>query len=229
MKKKQKPAGSPCAVVATAHTLRGLQLAAELRARDGVDLVEIRLDQLAAQESTVARALPQITLPLLLTARHPSEGGAKGVSMTRRRSLMQQFLPMAAMVDVEIRSARAFEHLLFEAKERGIQRILSFHNFNRTPDFRFLTEVIKQARCLGADVVKIATELRGPADLATLLSIQVASKQGVATMGMGRLGKVSRLLLPSAGSLLVYGYLDRPQVNGQWPAEEVFRRLQEVM
>jgi 3-dehydroquinate dehydratase-1 len=48
-------------------------------------------------------------------------------------------------------------------------------------------------------------------------------------MGMGPLGKVSRLVLPSAGSLLVYGYLDRPQVEGQWPAEEVARRLREVM
>ena len=48
-------------------------------------------------------------------------------------------------------------------------------------------------------------------------------------MGMGPLGKVSRLVLPSVGSLLVYGYLDRPQVEGQWPAQEVARRLQEII
>jgi 3-dehydroquinate dehydratase-1 len=47
-------------------------------------------------------------------------------------------------------------------------------------------------------------------------------------MGMGPLGKVSRLVLPMAGARLVYGYLDRPQVEGQWPAEMLSARLAEL-
>ncbi|MEI7863739.1 MAG: type I 3-dehydroquinate dehydratase [Chthoniobacterales bacterium] len=229
MKQKQKPIGSSCAVVATAHTVRGLRLAAELAPHDDVDYVEIRLDQLAAQESTVAAALPAIRRPILLTARHPAEGGAKGVPMAHRRFLLQRFLPLAAMVDVEIRSAKAFNNVLLEARHRGIKQILSFHNFRTTPDPRVLLRMIKDGKKLGADIVKLATQLLGPADLATLLFVQATSEQGVATMGMGQLGKVSRLVLPAAGSALVYGYLDRPQVDGQWPVEDVARRLQEVM
>jgi 3-dehydroquinate dehydratase-1 len=48
-------------------------------------------------------------------------------------------------------------------------------------------------------------------------------------MGMGPLGKVSRLVLAAAGSRLNYGYLDKPQVPGQWPAPELVRRLEEVL
>jgi 3-dehydroquinate dehydratase-1 len=47
-------------------------------------------------------------------------------------------------------------------------------------------------------------------------------------MGMGPLGKVSRLVLAAAGSRLNYGYLDKPQVKGQWPALELVRRIGEV-
>jgi 3-dehydroquinate dehydratase-1 len=48
-------------------------------------------------------------------------------------------------------------------------------------------------------------------------------------MGMGPLGKVSRLVLGAAGSRLNYGYLDKPQVPGQWPAAELAQRLREVV
>jgi 3-dehydroquinate dehydratase-1 len=48
-------------------------------------------------------------------------------------------------------------------------------------------------------------------------------------MGMGPLGKVSRLVLAAAGSRLNYGYLDKPQVAGQWPALELARRLEEIL
>jgi 3-dehydroquinate dehydratase-1 len=46
---------------------------------------------------------------------------------------------------------------------------------------------------------------------------------------MGPLGKVSRLVLAAAGSRLNYGYLDKPQVAGQWPARELALRLGEVL
>jgi 3-dehydroquinate dehydratase-1 len=45
---------------------------------------------------------------------------------------------------------------------------------------------------------------------------------------MGPLGRISRLVLAAAGSRLNYGYLDRPQVPGQWPAAELARRIGEV-
>ena len=48
-------------------------------------------------------------------------------------------------------------------------------------------------------------------------------------MGMGPMGRVSRLVLAAAGSCLNYGYLDRAQVPGQWPAAELKRRIAEVL
>jgi 3-dehydroquinate dehydratase-1 len=118
---------------------------------------------------------------------------------------------------------------LEEARRRRATRIVSFHDFHRTPSLRRLREVLRRSIGAGADIVKIATHLRGPGDLAVLLNLQSTAKVPLATMGMGPLGKVSRLVLAAGGSCLNYGYLDKPQVAGQWPALELVRRLEEIL
>jgi 3-dehydroquinate dehydratase-1 len=110
-----------------------------------------------------------------------------------------------------------------------VVRVVSFHDFRRTPDLPRLREVVRKSARAGADIVKIATYLRDAKDLVALLILQAGTKVPLATMGMGPLGKVSRLVLAATGSRLNYGYLDKPQVEGQWPALELARRLGEVM
>ena len=47
-------------------------------------------------------------------------------------------------------------------------------------------------------------------------------------MGMGPLGKVSRLLFAQLGSVLNYGFLHEAQVSGQWEATLLKQRLSEL-
>jgi len=230
MKPKQKRIASGRAqVVATAHSLRGLREAGRLR-RGEVDFVEVRLDLLAGAGKALRLAIPAWRVPVLLTARHPAEGGAKKLTPAHRRDLLMEFLPAAAAVDIELRSVAALEPVLRQAKKLGLQRIVSFHDFKGTPSLARLRKVVVAARRAGADVVKIATQLRGPRDLAVLLELQSSMPHvALATMGMGLLGRVSRLALAAAGSQLNYGYLDRAQVSGQWPAVELKHRIAEVL
>lgn len=230
MKPKQKrTVGARPQVVATVHTLRGLREAGRLR-RGEVDLVEVRLDLLAGKVRALRAQIPALRVPVLLTARHPAEGGAKRLTLSQRRELLIEFLPRAAAIDVELRSIRMLEPVLRQAKRLGLRRIVSFHDFSATPSPARLRRIVASARQAGADVVKIATQLRAPRDLAVLLDLQASVPGGsLATMGMGPLGRVSRLALAVAGSRLNYGYLDRPQVPGQWPAVELRRRIAEVM
>lgn len=213
-------------VVGTLHTAAGWRLARRARP-DGCDLLELRLDCLPAGlvDKPAAASLPQ---PLLVTARHPAEGGAGRLAAARRRERLEQWLPWAAAVDVELRSAGALAGLLETARRRGVIRVISFHDFRRTPAESVLRRIISRARAGGAEVVKIATTLRSAADLGVLLRVQASTRTPLATMGMGPLGKVSRLVLAAAGSCLNYGYLDRPQVPGQWPAAELAKRIREV-
>lgn len=231
MKRKQKriqPIEQPPLVVATVHTRRGLQLAEKL-VHDEIDLLEVRLDCLADHFAFLDQTLSRMSRPLLLTARHPLEGGTNSLSQKSRRASLLRFLPLASAVDVELRSVAAMAEVVRSARADGKTLVLSFHDFQRTPSVTRLRAKVSAARRSGADVVKIATTLNSARDLATLILLQSsAGKFPLATMGMGSLGRVSRLALAAAGSQLNYGYLDRPQVAGQWPAPRLHALIREM-
>jgi len=216
-------------IVASAHNFAGLGAACRLRP-DQVDYVELRLDSLCGRKKALRAAISKLRVPVLLTARHPAEGGSTTPSASGRRLLLAEFLPVASALDIELRSARSFQGLLREAEDRGVRKIVSYHNFSATPNLSRLRNIISQAAQQRADIIKVATFLRGPRDLAVLLQLQAsAGGAPLATMGMGPMGRVSRLALAAAGSRLVYGYLDRAQVPGQWPAVELRHRLSEIL
>lgn len=218
LKKKLKAGGAPL-VVATAHTRAGLAEAARLRAftRDPL-IVEVRLDCLAKAGVEPGAFLSRMRAPVLLTARHPAEGGAGKYSTAARADMLLAQLAVASAVDVELRSATALREVMDEARRQGALRVVSSHDFNRTPSLAALRKKVAASRRAGADIVKIATHVRGARDLAVLMVLQSSCRHPLATMGMGPLGKVSRLALAAAGSRLNYGFLDREQVAGQWPA-----------
>lgn len=228
MNPKKNPRRAASLVVATAHTGQGLRQAARLRSGE-VGFVEVRLDALGSDEPRLKAHLGSLRVPVLLTARHPAEGGGARLSLGERRSILQAFLLKSDALDVELRSAASLSSILEDARRRGIKRVISFHDFRGTPSLPRLRQIVRRSASAGADIVKVATHLRRASDLAVLLLLQSTAKVPLATMGMGPLGKASRLVLAAAGSRLNYGYLDKPQVSGQWPALELVKRLEEVL
>lgn len=198
-----------------------------LRPGEGIDLVELRLDCLRRSLDRIGPLMRKIRLPVIITARHPLEGGAGALGAGARRQMLESLLPYASFVDVELRSIPGMRSVLAAAKRHRVRVVVSFHDFAKTPSLEVLRRKMRQGLRAGALVVKIATTLRNARDLATLIELQGGTEK-LATMGMGSLGKVSRLVLPLAGARLVYGYLDRPQVEGQWPAHLLAARLSEL-
>ena len=195
----------------------------ELRV-DGFSPDPARLDALEALAADAAR-------PLIVTVRHPAEGGLDvALDPRTRRALYERFLPAAAWIDVEVRSLRTLEGVAAQARERGVRLIASFHDFEGTPGVRRLRALAERALAGGADVFKVATTTRAPGDLARLLDLLgQETRLPLAVMGMGPLGKVSRLALGAAGSVFSYGYLGgESQVPGQWPAARLRERLDEL-
>jgi 3-dehydroquinate dehydratase-1 len=212
-------------VVAAVHTVQGLGLAGELGPRD-MDLVELRVDALADRLERVRLAASRLRVPVLLTVRHPAEGGAGGLSARRRRDLFMEFLPLASLVDVELRSIHSMRAIIPAARELGIAVVISDHHFGSMPTVSRMVERQRRAFEAGADVFKIAALTEDAAQLARLLEFAGRPGEGPrAMMGMGKFGQVSRLALACAGSVLNYGYLDRPNAPGQWEARELRKLL----
>ena len=192
-----------------------LQLA--LRMRLPPDLFELRLDQLLGCLDELEEKTPTLRVPLVITARHPAEGGANRLSTQRRRALLLRFLPHARHVDVELRSAKALQSVLDLARRKNIHRIISFHDLDNTPSIRTLKAKARAAKSAGANIFKVATRTDTPAQLERLLDF-VASNDvdlAIAAMGMGKLGGISRVILAQLGSPLIYASLRQPAIEGQ--------------
>src|SRR5260370_32418646 len=83
-----------------------------IQMRKPPDLFELRLDQLARDLDKVEKKLPKLRAPLIMTARHPREGGANQLSTKQRRSLLSRFLSHASNINVELRSLNTLHPIL---------------------------------------------------------------------------------------------------------------------
>jgi 3-dehydroquinate dehydratase-1 len=210
--KKQPPYPRIVGVIASRADLRSATQMPRM-----ANLFELRLDHLCKIVDEVEDQLSILRAPLIITARHPKEGGANNLSIEHRRELLSRFLPRVDYIDLELRSANAFQSLIDVARRKNVRRIISFHDFNSTPAPRILRAKARAAKSWGADIFKVATRTDTLDQLARLLHL-VANEDvdlAVSAMGIGKLGAVSRLLLAQCGSALNYVSLGRSQIEGQ--------------
>jgi 3-dehydroquinate dehydratase I len=177
-----------------------------MRIGEPPDFFELRLDRLVRLIDRLENKISKLRAPLIITARHPMEGGANRLSSPQRHNLLARFLSRARYIDVELRTAPDFRSLLQLARKQNVLRIISVHHLKSTPSPKRLRAQAGAAKTYGADVFKVATRTDTPAQLARLIDF-VASKNldvAVSAMGIGKLGAASRVLLACCGSALVY-------------------------
>jgi 3-dehydroquinate dehydratase-1 len=216
-RKRVKSTPSGCQTVVVIATAADLRRARNLSSPP--DLFELRLDCLFPAKN-LEKEVAGLPAPIIITARHPAEGG-KHLNATARRELLTRFLPVARYLDIELRSAVAFRQLLDSARRGHIGTIISFHNLKSTPSLGSLCAKAATAKPLQPTVFKVATRTDTPAQLTRLLQFISQSPSGlaIAAMGIGKLGSLSRILLSQAGSKLVYTSIHEPLVEGQLSLE----------
>lgn len=201
------------------HDMRVVESAA---VHELCDFAEIRLDLLADASGRVE--MPSwrhlVGIPLIFTARRLEEGGAVAINATERANLLENVLEEAACIDIEVASICELSHLIETITSAGVPWVASFHDFKKLPESQILEEAAKHALEAGASAFKLAARLHQPADIARLAEFQLAEHGlPVATMGMGPLATVSRLLCAQCGSVLNYGFIgENPTAPGQWQA-----------
>lgn len=202
-------------VVGTIHCLKGLEAVRREKAR--LDAVEVRVDSLP--HPVGADEVRSLGLPAIVTVRDPAEGGGRMLPLELRRDLYLELLPAAAGIDIEARNLRVLRSVVEAAGRCPV--IASFHDFLGVPSKRALAGMARRAHDEGAQCVKVAARVESADDMARFLDGISTLGVPFAAMGMGPLGRVSRLLLAQCGSCLNYGWLGSPQVPGQWPAKDL--------
>lgn len=192
------------------------------------DLVELRLDALDDPDVTdVKRQLSNndVSCPIILTIRKENEGGDYHGNEAGRAELFEELIEFVDAIDLEYHTADKYRReIVQKAKEVGDPIIFSYHNYSRTgglEEFKFRLE-----ECLElGDIAKVATMIQSPKDSLNLLKatyeVKKRLKEPLVSVGMGGLGKHTRVVAPFYGSDIVYASVDEATAPGQLSVGEV--------
>ena len=192
---------------------------------DQCNVIEIRIDLLMSVPD-LKQKISKINAPILLTCRHPDEGGSEEFrDSIKRQSVITPLIQYASALDIEIDQAEHMKSILELAKSEGLLTLLSFHDFIGTPEKKHLQNKVSEGYERGADVVKIATTTNSFKDIISLMTLfDLFDSHHLSVMGMGRLGMASRLLAAQSGSVLNYAALHSASVPGQWEVND-FKKI----
>lgn len=219
-----------------ARTRTGLLAEVEFVTAKQPDLLEWRVDffeRLADREEVLAAAADLRAraggIPILFTRRSRREGGEE-IALDEAQVLeVYQAVCESGnvdLVDFEMDNEPAHVTQVGELARRcGLPLVLSFHDFQRTPDEATLASRFAQARRLGADVAKIAVMPAAMEDVHRLLGATLQASRTldipVIAMAMGPLGAVSRLCGGAFGSALTFAVGASASAPGQMPIADV--------
>jgi len=187
------------------------------------DFVELRLDALAPILDELDRLLRSLSVPLIMTARHPREGGCNNLAATQRAAMLRRFLDRAAYIDIELRALRALRSVHREARRKRVAMIVSFHDLKTTPSIAQLRAKARAAKVAGAAIFKVATRTDTRPQVERLLTFfeRADVDLPISAMGIGKLGRFARLELARRGSALVYASIGRARIQGQTPIQQL--------
>lgn len=172
-------------------------------------LAELRLDYL--ENPNLPELLHNPPTPIIVTNRPGNEGGWWTGSEAQRQALLERALELGApYLDVEARSERGWRNRLIKNHPSSTQIILSWHDFQKTPESAELEDILADLTSAGADIVKLVTMAQDESDNLRLLALipwARAREIEIIAFCMGPRGKLSRVISPMLGGYLSFATL----------------------
>ncbi len=190
----------------------------------GADILELRIDLLEADARQVLQDIKKTGLPVIITNRMKQEGGKWEGSEDDRIRTLNSLLPMADAVDIEL-CAKDRDRVVKKARDIGKTVIISTHDFQRTPVNDVMKGIISDSFAKGADIAKLAVMPDSLEDVLRLFDVTLHAKGAVCTIAMGETGRHSRVIAPVYGSVMTYGYVEKPTAPGQLRVDELKQLL----
>jgi 3-dehydroquinate dehydratase type I len=194
-------------------------------AEDKADIIEVWLD--SVEDLRLAELFfeeADVKLPFLFVNKLPSErGDFMGTPDEHAEILREAFERGAHYVDVTHEIDPAHLKTITSAKQKHSKLIISYHNFEQTPDIASLQKIVKSAHKKGADLVKIATFVSDRDENTVLFDLTKWAEDQeipIITVGMGEEGRLSRIVCPLLGSEIYYA----PLKNGEETAPGQFTK-----
>jgi len=133
----------------------------------------------------------------------------------------------ATYVDIEYEASPEYKNDLIDyAHKHQCDVIISYHNVDKTPELDELETIVHDCYAQGADLAKIATHVNVNRDNSKILSLYKAPGRLVA-IGMGDLGRISRIVAPFLGAEFTYASLNEGEATA--PGQISYDRLNQFI
>lgn len=206
--------------------------------QDRIDIIELRIDQWTdvtgvKQVINELKELP-FEFKVLITYRSNSQGGKGHVNEMEYQNVIQKLINESGyeMLDIEWddkKDKNTYLSFINKAHQKGIQVVLSHHNFNETPSLEELKFTYYKMHQFEADYLKVAVMPNDEKDVLHLLEAVKDSadalNQHIIGIAMSDIGIVSRTAQGVFGGTVSYGCLNEPQAPGQIHIEELKKQI----
>ena len=250
MKSKQRQCpiqGDRCAICVpiVGPTIEDILSQVQEAVQAKVDLIELRPDMwmkdshISEEEyiPTIVNLVEEVhskyeKIPMLFTWRTLAEGGETSLSNEKYCNLLQAIVDqnLVQAVDVELFAyTDTMGQIIKEAHHQEIQTVMSYHNFQSTPDLEILHVYAERMISAGAAVIKFALMPTTSDDVISVLQFTKELTQRYPqlpriTMSMGKLGQMTRTCGNVFGNCLTFGTLGQASAPGQVEVD-ILKRL----
>lgn len=168
--------------------------------KKGADVLEFRIDALENPNfKDIKNAIDEINFPMIATNRISSEGGSFKGSEEERFNILYKCCDLVEYVDIELQSD---DDYIKQIHESGVKTIVSYHDFEKTPDLNEITYIVEKEHELG-DIAKVAFMPQDLEDTLTILAVLSHCKDTIA-ISMGDLGSYTRVMASKFDSPITF-------------------------
>ena len=171
------------------------------------DLVELRVDYLENINSKMLYHIAkQIQKKAILCCRAKRNNGNFTGTLEAQSEILQTGNDLEFdYLDIDLAVANK---IVIQSKKA--KKIISYHNFQNTPTLKALINIASEMRAFSPDILKFAVMTNQSNDVDILFRFLLNKKlsENIIVLGMGKQGKITRLLAPLLGSYLTFASID---------------------
>jgi len=187
------------------------QFIGNMRSVQGVaKFIELRTDFVEGlKPQNISQIKHNVNRESIFTCRRSDEGGKFQGSEEERVAILKEALSLGFdYIDIELST---LQERRLDLSSRGKTKVIvSYHNFEGTPEEDTIRKIIQTMKKHQPDIIKIATQIVRPEDNDKLFRLMLDETLGLPRIiiGMGELGKITRVFGPVVGSYLTYASTD---------------------
>ena len=166
----------------------------------GADVLEFRIDALKNPNiNEIKDTIKEIDFPMIATNRINTEGGSFKGTEDERFNILYECCDLVDYVDIELQSD---DEYINKIHETGVKTIVSYHDFEKTPDLNEILYIVEKEHELG-DIAKVAFMPQDLEDTLTILAVLSHCENTIA-ISMGDLGSYTRVMASKFDSPITF-------------------------